>query len=118
MADCFRGNNSAKFHLKNLVGAQTALIASNSIQKIRRPQLFIFNDKEEAAYFLNDLETLLNRKVLFYPSSYRRPYQLEETDNANVLLRTEVLNSLNHQNLPIIVNILKQSLKKLSVRAT
>ena len=46
MADCFRENNSAKFHLKNLVGAQTALIASHSIQKIRRPQLFIFNDKE------------------------------------------------------------------------
>ena len=44
MADCFRENNSAKFHLKNLVGAQTALIASHSIQKIRRPQLFIFND--------------------------------------------------------------------------
>lgn len=104
MVDCFREKNSAKFHLKNLVGAQTALIASHSIQKIRRPQLFIFNDKEEAAYFLNDLETLLNRKVLFYPSSYRRPYQLEETDNANVLLRTEVLNSLNHQNLPIIVS--------------
>ena len=53
---------------------------------------------------MNDLETLVNRKVLFYPSSYRRPYQLEETDNANVLLRTEVLNSLKHQNLPIIVS--------------
>ena len=104
LTDCFRENNTAKFHLKNLVGAQTALIASHSIQKIRRPQLFIFNDKEEAAYFLNDLETLLQKKVLFYPSSYRRPYQLEETDNANVLLRTEVLNSLNHHNLPIIVS--------------
>ena len=104
LADCFRENNSAKFHLKNLVGAQTALIASHSIQKIRRPQLFIFNDKEEAAYFLNDLETLLQRKVLFYPSSYRRPYQLEETDNANMLLRTEVLNSLNHNNFPIIIS--------------
>lgn len=104
LADCFRENNSAKFHLKNLVGAQTAMIASHSIQKIRRPQLFIFNDKEEAAYFLNDLETLLQKKVLFYPSSYRRPYQLEETDNANILLRTEVLNSLNHHNLPIIVS--------------
>ena len=64
-----------------------SLIAAHSIKKISNPQLFLFNDKEEAAYFMNDLETLVNRKVLFYPSSYRRPYQLEETDNANVLLQ-------------------------------
>ncbi len=101
---CFEKNASAKFHVKNLIGAQSALIASQSVKAIRRPQFFILNDKEEAAYFLNDLETLLQKKVLFYPSSYRRPYQLEETDNANILLRTEVLNSLNHKNLPIIVS--------------
>jgi len=101
---CFEKNASAKFHVKNLIGAQSALIASQSVKAIRRPQFFILNDKEEAAYFLNDLETLLQKKVLFYPSSYRRPYQLEETDNANILLRTEVLNSLNHNNLPIIVS--------------
>ena len=101
---CFEKNASAKFHVKNLIGAQSALIASQSVKSVRRPQFFILNDKEEAAYFLNDLETLLQKKVLFYPSSYRRPYQLEETDNANILLRTEVLNSLNHKNLPIIVS--------------
>ncbi|MDA8963535.1 transcription-repair coupling factor [bacterium] len=104
MTKCFEKNASAKFHVKNLIGAQSALIASQSVKAIRRPQFFILNDKEEAAYFLNDLETLLQKKVLFYPSSYRRPYQLEETDNANILLRTEVLNSLNHNNLPIIVS--------------
>lgn len=101
---CFEKNSSAKYHVKNLVGTQSALIATQSVKSIRRPQFFILNDKEEAAYFLNDLETLLQKKVLFYPSSYRRPYQLEETDNANILLRTEVLNSLNHRNLPIIVS--------------
>jgi transcription-repair coupling factor (superfamily II helicase) len=26
---------------------------------------------------------------------FRRPYQIEETDNANVLLRAEVLNRIN-----------------------
>ena len=101
---CFEEKSSAKFHIKNLAGAQSALIATQSVKSIRRPQFFILNDKEEAAYFLNDLETLLQKKALFYPSSYRRPYQLEETDNANILLRTEVLNSLNHRNLPIIVS--------------
>ena len=109
---CFEEKSSAKFHIKNLAGAQSALIATQSVKSIRRPQFFILNDKEEAAYFLNDLETLLQKKALFYPSSYRRPYQLEETDNANILLRTEVLNSLNHRNLPIIVSYPEAILEK------
>jgi transcription-repair coupling factor (superfamily II helicase) len=49
------------------------------------PFLIILNNKEEAAY-LNDLEQMIGDKdVLFYPGSYRRPYQIEDTDN-NVLL--------------------------------
>ncbi|MDG1014780.1 MAG: transcription-repair coupling factor, partial [Flavobacteriaceae bacterium] len=57
-----------------------------------------------AAYYLNDFEMLLDEKqVLFYPGSYRRPYQVEETDNANVLLRAEVLNRINSQKKPAII---------------
>jgi transcription-repair coupling factor (superfamily II helicase) len=53
---------------------------------------------------LNDLEQIIGRKdVLFYPSSYRRPYQIEETDNANVLLRAEVLNRINSRKKPAII---------------
>ena len=66
--------------------------------------VLIFNDKEEAAYYLNDLEQLCSKSdVLFYPSSYRRPYQIEETDNANVLLRAEVLNRINSRRKPAII---------------
>jgi len=47
---------------------------------------------------------LLNDKdVLFYPGSYRRPYQIEETDNANVLLRAEVLNRINSRKKPSLI---------------
>lgn len=64
----------------------------------------VFNDKEEAAYYLNDLEQLIGEKdVLFYPGSYRRPYQIEETDNANVLLRAEVLNRINSRKKPAVI---------------
>ena len=64
----------------------------------------IFNDKEEAAYYLNDLERLIGEDhVLFYPGSYRRPYQIEETDNANVLLRAEVLNRINSRKKPAVI---------------
>jgi transcription-repair coupling factor (superfamily II helicase) len=50
------------------------------------------------------LEQLLGTKnVLFYPGSYRRPYQIDETDNANVLLRSEVLNRINSRKKPAII---------------
>ena len=64
----------------------------------------MFRDKEEAAYYLNDLEQMIGENdVLFYPGSYRRPYQIEETDNANILLRAEVLNRINSRKKPAVI---------------
>ena len=93
-----------KSHLKGLVGSSLSLVISEAFKTSELPFLLVFNDKEEAAFYLNDLEVLLNDKdVLFYPGSYRRPYQIEETDNANVLLRAEVLNRINSRKKPAII---------------
>lgn len=93
-----------KTHVKGLVGSAFSFVISNAFKQAEKPFLLIFNDKEEAAYYLNDLEELLNEKdVLFYPGSYRRPYQIEETDNANVLLRAEVLNRINSRKKPALI---------------
>ncbi|WP_299004979.1 transcription-repair coupling factor [uncultured Tenacibaculum sp.] len=92
------------FQLTNLVGSSLSFVISETFKQADKPYLLIFNDKEEAAYYLNDLEQLLGDKnVLFYPGSYRRPYQIEETDNANVLLRSEVLNRINSRKKPAII---------------
>jgi transcription-repair coupling factor (superfamily II helicase) len=57
--------------------------------------LVIAQDKEEAAYLNSDLQNLLgNLDQGIFPSSYKRPYQYEEVDNANVLQRGELLNQL------------------------
>ncbi|AXT21034.1 transcription-repair coupling factor [Flavobacteriaceae bacterium AU392] len=96
--------NEKKIHIKGLVGSSFSFVVSNTFKEIDKPYLLIFNDKEEAAYYLNDLEQLLgNKEVLFYPGSYRRPYQIEETDNANVLLRAEVLNRINSRKKPAVI---------------
>ena len=96
--------NQTKTHLKGLVGSSFSFVVSNVFKQAEKPFLLVFNDKEEAAYYLNDLEQLLSDKdVLFYPGSYRRPYQIEETDNANVLLRAEVLNRINSRRKPAII---------------
>ncbi|WP_339626825.1 transcription-repair coupling factor [uncultured Maribacter sp.] len=90
--------------LKGLVGSSLSFVLANVFKDSERPFLAIFNDKEEAAYYLNDLERLIGEDdVLFYPGSYRRPYQIEETDNANVLLRAEVLNRINSRKKPAVI---------------
>ena len=94
----------SKIHLKGLVGSSFSFVVTQLFKKADKPFLLIFNDKEEAAFYLNDLEELLSEKdVLFYPGSYRRPYQIEETDNANVLLRSEVLNRINSRKKSAII---------------
>ena len=96
--------DKSRFQISNLVGSSLSFVISETFKKADKPYLLIFNDKEEAAYYLNDLEQLLGDKnVLFYPASYKRPYQIEETDNANVLLRSEVLNRINSRKKPAII---------------
>lgn len=96
--------NHPKLQLKGLVGSALSFVVTNAFKEADQPFLLVFNDKEEAAYYLNDLEQLIGEKnVLFYPGSYRRPYQIEETDNANVLLRAEVLNRLNSRKKPVLI---------------
>ena len=97
--DYFDKNQS--IHLKGLTGSLSSIIAAQCFASTEQTFLFILTDKEEAAYFHNDLEQFVTEKDLhFYPGSYRRPYQIEETDNANVLMRAEVLNRLNSRRKP------------------
>ncbi|WP_240918139.1 transcription-repair coupling factor [Flavobacterium oreochromis] len=97
-----KGDN--KIHLKGLLGSSLSFVIEALFEKSDKTFLLLANEKEEAAYLLNDLEQLIGEKdVLFYPSSYRRPYQIEETDNANVLLRSEVLNRINSRKKPCII---------------
>lgn len=93
-----------KIHLKGLVGSSLSFVVKSLFTKSENPFLLILNDKEEAAYYLNDLEHLINNEdVLFYPGSYRNPYQIEDVDNANILLRAEVLNRINSRKKPAII---------------
>ena len=90
--------------LNGLIGSAKSLLITELFKQTDLPFLLIMEDKEQAAYYLNDLERLVGEKdVLFYPGSYRRPYQLEETDNANVLFRAEVLNRINSRKKPSVI---------------
>jgi transcription-repair coupling factor (superfamily II helicase) len=97
-------NNQSKLHLDGLLGSAVSFVIRALFKKADAPFLLVLNNKEEAAYYLNDLERMIGDKdVLFYPGSYRRPYQIEDTDNANVLLRAEVLNRINSRKKPAVI---------------
>ncbi|HEY0046206.1 MAG TPA: CarD family transcriptional regulator, partial [Flavobacterium sp.] len=94
----------SKVLVKGLVGSSLSFVTHALFEKAEAPFMLVLQDKEEAAYYLNDIEQMVGEQdVLFYPGSYRRPYQIEETDNANILLRAEVLNRLNSRKKPAII---------------
>ncbi|RCL71691.1 MAG: transcription-repair coupling factor, partial [Flavobacteriales bacterium] len=88
-----------KIHWKGTLGSAKGIFSSAVAQQCPGHHVFILNNKEDAAYFLNDLQGLYpeDQRLVFYPASYKVPYQLEEVDNANVVARTEALKKLSGQ---------------------
>ncbi len=88
-----------RISLKGLLGSSASAAAAAMHQAVSNIHIVVLGDKESAVYFCNDLENLLGdtdedfhrRHVLFFPTSYKKPYEPEKTDNSNVLMRTEVL---------------------------
>jgi len=79
--------------LTNLPGSAVAVAAALTLSNGN--YLFLLGDKEEAAYFYNDLSNLLSTKeVLFFPSSYKRSIQFGNTDPSSIIQRTGVLSHL------------------------
>ena len=88
-------NNAGKLSLKGLTGSSAAVVCASLYQIEPFSTVAILNDREEAAYFFDDLNTLdLTEKVLFFPSSYRRNIVQERIESENIIFRTEVLNKL------------------------
>ena len=96
MAKALNMGKGTKVQLKGLVGSSDATIAVASYFLLHKPILFILPDREEAAYFLSDLESIIDTEVLLFPSSFRKAFEFTQVDTANVLARAEVLNELNH----------------------
>ena len=85
-----------KIQLLGLRGAQAAFIIQAIHQRGDQPHLIIANDKEEAAYLQNTLSNLYQqKKITFFPDSFKRPQYFEVLNAANVLQRAETVNRLS-----------------------
>ncbi|PRY53839.1 transcription-repair coupling factor [Arcticibacter pallidicorallinus] len=96
LASVLNSSKSPRVHLKGLVGSSDAMVATATYFIQHTNMLFVLPDRDEAAYFQSDLESLLEKEVLIFPSSYRKPFEFTQPDSGNVLLRAEVLNELIH----------------------
>ncbi len=87
------GNNLA---LKGLSGSADSLVFQ-LISTAAKVNLVVLHDHEEAKYFFNDVQQAGEGDIenYFFPTSHKKAYQFEETENANVLQRAEVLSSIN-----------------------
>lgn len=107
-----------KIALEGLAGSVISFVTAALYEKTKRPLLLILEDKEEAAYFFNDLEHLIEKDlVLFFPASNNRPYQIEAVDNANVLLRAETIQAIQNTSKPLVIVSYAEALfEKVSTR--
>ena len=107
-------------HLLNERGSILPILLAQLQLNQPGKHLVILENQEEAAYFFNDLENLLEGKnVLYYPASYNVPYKYEEeTKNANVIQRAEVLAELSSNNQKIVVAYPEALSEKVITRKT
>ncbi len=96
LAEGIRASSSKPIRVKGLSGSLDAVLVAALYRSLRSVHLVILDDKEEAAGFFSDVQTLVgDTGTLFFPMSYKRPYEYDETENANVLMRAETLNAVS-----------------------
>ena len=90
--------------VKGFAGSSPSVFAAELFLTQKKTILFIIEDKEEALYITSEMEDLLGKEnVLYFPATHLEPYQIEKTQNANLVLRTEVLNKLNSAKKPKVI---------------
>ena len=79
----------ATVHLKELVGGALSFYAAAAVAKTGGVHIFVAEDRDAAAYLLNDFYNLLDEKqVYFFPSSYKRSAAYGAEDAQGVVQRT------------------------------
>ncbi len=93
-----------KIHLHGLIGSSKTILIANLFANLSDNFIILLNDREEAAYFFDDLNNLgFVSQTLFFPSSFKRSVQYGEPEQENIVQRTEVLNQLSLKENPVIV---------------
>ncbi|KQR95460.1 transcription-repair coupling factor [Chryseobacterium sp. Leaf180] len=91
-------------HIKGNAGSSPAVYAAELFLSRNKTVLFLLDDKEEALYASTEMDDLVGKEnVLYFPATHLEPYQIEKTQNANLVLRTEALNIINSGKSPKLI---------------
>lgn len=86
---------SATVCLEELVGGALPFYAAAAVARTGGVHVFVAEDRDAAAYLLNDFYNLLDeRQVYFFPSSYKRSAAYGAEDAQGVVQRTAAMNAL------------------------
>ncbi|MBO4661303.1 MAG: transcription-repair coupling factor [Bacteroidaceae bacterium] len=94
-------------------------------EALHKPYLFILDDEEQAGYFYNDLNQILNGgndengghsdNICFLPSSFRRAVKYGQRDAASEILRTDALTRLSTGRMPLLIVTYPNALSELVI---
>ncbi len=88
-------DGSATLHLEELVGGALSLYGAAAIERTGGLHIFVAEDRDAAAYLTNDLYNLLDeRRIYFFPSSYKRATLYGTMDAQGVVQRTAALSAM------------------------
>ena len=90
--------------VKGSAGSAVSILAAELFLIQNKTNLYLADDKEDALYINAEMEDLLGKdNILYFPATHLEPYQIEKTQNANLVLRTEVINKLNSGKSPKVI---------------
>ena len=90
-------NERATVRLDELVGGAFSFYAAAMIAKTGGVHVFVAEDRDAAAYLMNDFYNLLDEKrVCFFPSSYKRSPAYGAEDPQGVVQRTTAMTSIRN----------------------
>lgn len=112
-------NSTNQIFLKGLSQSAIAMVIAASLNP-KRVQLILAHTQDDAAYLFNDLKTLLpDFRLLYFPASFTNTSNFGHENNANGILRTEVLQTLQaHKSKILIVTYPEALLEKVTTRKT
>ena len=88
-------NEGSTVHLEQMVGGAFSLYAADVVERIGGVHIFLADDRDAAAYLLNDLYELLDEeRVAFFASGYKRSAAYGAEDAQGVVRRTAALNAI------------------------
>ena len=89
--------DGATVHLEELVGGALSFYAAAMIERTGGLHLFVADDRDAAAYLMNDFYRLLDEEqIYFFPSSYKRSVAYGAEDPQGVVQRTAALTALGN----------------------